>query len=275
MSTTMKRRIAAGVSAVAISAVGFGLAGATTAGAAPADSTGAAHGAAATPAAATSGTYEIFLNTGSGFFDAGQLYLNSNSSWSMQDYTDGGTWATVGATLGMSDFSAGYENDAAWGVHVVSGTKLGSVSKPGEELAADVGSLTFYAVFVSASVPAHVVHAPGATLAAAVRPASGRATLPGTYNTTIGSEEFQTVYNSDNSWSQPGFCNAGTYLSFKVKNGTKVTWTDIQADQGCSTDHLWMAKEHGATKIGTAAKQGIIVDPGVGVFNNFYEVLAS
>ncbi len=84
------------------------------------------------------------------------------------------------------------------------------------------------------------------------------------------------MYSSDNSWSMPGFCNAGTYLSFKVKNGTKTTFTDIQADQGCSVDHLWMAKEHGATKIGTASKQGIIVESALGgVYNHFYSVLAS
>ena len=127
MRTTMNRRIAAGVSAVAVSAVGFGLAGATTAGAAAADAAGAAHGAHAIPAAATPGTYEIFLNVGAGFFDAGQLYLNSDSSWSLQDYTDGGTWDTVGATLGMSDFNAGYVDDAAWGAKV-SGTNLGSAA---------------------------------------------------------------------------------------------------------------------------------------------------
>ena len=83
------------------------------------------------------------------------------------------------------------------------------------------------------------------------------------------------MYNSDGTWSMPGFCNAGSYLSFKVKVGTKVTYTDIQADNGCGVDLLWMAKEHGTTKLGTAAKQGIIADSADGgVFNNFYAVLA-
>jgi hypothetical protein len=273
MRRTMMRRIAAGLSAAAISAAGFGLAGATTAEAAPTDSTGGgAAGAHAVPAAATPGTYEIFLNVGTGFSDAGQLFLNSDSSWSMSNFTDGGTWDTVGATLGMSDFKAGYTNDSAWAARV-SGTNLGSASKPGEELAADVGSLTFYAKFISAGVRAQT-HSGGSTLSAAVRPAGGHATFPGTYNTFVSGIEPQTVYNSDNTWSQQPYCNAGTYLSFKVKIGTKVTYTDIQADQGCGIDHLWMAKEHGATKLGTAAKPGIIVNPGVGVFNHWYAVLA-
>ena len=274
MGTTMKRRIAAGMSAAAISAVGLGLAGATTAGAVSADATGATGGAHATPAAATTGTYEIFFNTGSGFFDAGQLYLNSDSSWSLSDYADGGTWETVGPTLGMSDYNAGYANDGAWGAKV-SGTNLGSASKPGELLAADVGSLTWYAVFLSANVPAHV-ESRGPALTAAVRPTTGHATFPATYNTFISGNEYQTVYNSDNTWSMPGgFCNAGTYLSFKVKVGTTVTYTDIQADQGCGADHLWMAKEQGATKIGTATKQGIIAESSLGgVYNHFYAVLA-
>ena len=278
MRTTTKHRIAAGVSAVAISAVGLGLAGATTAGAAPADATGGAGAHAdATPAAATPGTYEIFLNVGSGFTDDGQLYLNSDSSWSLQDFTDGGTWETVGATLGMSDFNAGYTEDSAWGAKV-SGTNLGSAAKPGEELGAGLGSLTFYAKFISADVPATHARSGRPTLTAAVRPAGGHATFPGTYNTTIGGTSgYQTVYNSDNSWSMlGGYCNAGTYLSFKVKVGTKITFTDIQADNGCSADHLWMAKEHGAKKIGTASKQGIIAESSLGgVYNHFYAVLAS
>ncbi len=273
MKAKTKYRVGAVLSAGVISAVGLGFAGATTAGASPGDAAAGGTGTHATPAAAMAGTYEIFLNSGSGFVDSGQLYLNSNSSWSMQDYTDGGTWETVGQTLGMSDFAAGYANDSAWGARV-SGTKLGSATKPGEELGADVGSLTFYAVFTSSAVPAHA-RSGRPTLTAAVRPDSGHATFPGTYNTFIGGSEDQTVYNSDNTWSMPGFCNAGTYLSFKVKTGTKTTFTDIQADQGCSVDHLWMAKEHGARKLGTASKQGIIAEEPDGVFNNFYAVLAS
>lgn len=277
MSTSVKRRIAAGVSTVTISMVGFGLAGATTAGATPGDATGAGSGAHAdaTPAAATPGTYEIFFNNGSGFFDAGQLYLNSNTSWSLSNYADGGTWETVGKTIGMSDYSAAYPDDGAWGAKV-NGTNLGSASKPGELLAANYGSLTWYATFVSGSVPAHAETAGRPALTGSVRPDSGHATFPGTYNTEIASYgEVQTTYNSDNTWSLPGFCNSGTYLSFKVKVGTTVTWTDIQADQGCSADHLWMAKEHGANKIGTATKQGIIADSSLGgVYNSFYSVLA-
>ena len=83
------------------------------------------------------------------------------------------------------------------------------------------------------------------------------------------------MYTSYNTWSlSGGYCNAGTYLSFKVKIGTKVTYTDIQADNGCDVDHLWMAKEHGATKLGTASKHGIIAEDPGGVYNHFYAVLA-
>jgi hypothetical protein len=276
MRTTMKRRIAAGVSAFAISATGFALAGATTAEAAPADATGATQGTHAIPAAATPGTYEIYFNTGSGFFDAGQLYLNSNNSWSMSEYLDGGTWETVGATLGMSDYDAGYADDAAAGAKV-SGTNLGSASKPGLLLGAGAGSLTWYAHFISAGVRQGAQSSSRHALTGAVRPAAGHATFPGTYNTVIGGVGgYQTVYNSDKSWSMPGFCNAGTYISFKVTKGTTVTYTDIQADQGCTNDHLWMAKEHGASKIGTASKQGIIAESSLGgVYNHFYSVLAS
>ena len=112
----------------------------------------------------------------------------------------------------------------------VSGPDLGSATKPGEFLAADLAEYTFYAVFSSSGVPAaHARSArPLATATATVRP--DKATFPGTYDTFISGAEDQTLYNSDNTWSMPGgFCNAGTYLSFKVKNGTKVTWTDIQA----------------------------------------------
>ncbi len=276
MNAKMKYRIAAAISAGAISAVGFGLAGATTAGASSADVTARATGTHATPAAATPGTYELYINSGSGFADAGQLYLNSDTSWSLENYIDGGTWDTVGATLGMSDYNAGYTDDAAWGAKV-SGTNLGSAAKPGTFLAADLADYTWYAVFTSSSIPAHA-QARGPLATGAVRPDSGGATFPGTYNATIGGTSgYQMVYNSDNTWSTPGgYCNAGTYLSFKVKVGTKVTYTDIQADNGCSADHLWMAKEHGATKLGTATKQGIIVESGLGgVYNHFYATLAS
>ncbi len=276
MKAKTKYRIGAAVSAFAISAVGFGLAGATTAGASSADATGGATGTHATPAAATPGTYELFINAGSGFEDVGQLYLNSDTSWSLQNYSDGGTWDTVGAALGMSDYNAGYTDDAAWGAKV-SGTNLGSASKPGTFLAADLAEYTWYAVFTSSGVPAHA-QARGPLATASVRPDGGQATFPGTYNTTIGGTSgYQTVYNSDNTWSMPGgYCNAGTYLSFKVKVGTKVTYTDIQADNGCGADHLWMAKEHGTTKLGKSTKQGIIVESGLGgVYNSFYAVLAS
>ena len=63
------------------------------------------------------------------------------------------------------------------------------------------------------------------------------------------------------------------YLSFKVKSGTRTTYTDVQADNGCRVDHLWMAKEHGASKLGTASKPGIIAEAPNGVFGSFYAVL--
>ncbi len=278
MKAKTKYRIAAVLSAAAVSTMGLGLAGATTAGAASADSTagGTGNGTAAhvRPAAAMVGTYELFFNSGSGFVDSGQLYLNSDTSWSMQDFTDGGSYWTVGQTLGMSDFNAGYPNGGALGVKV-SGSNLGSPAKPGELLAADDGSLLFYATFISPTVPAHVVRSSGPALTAAARAAGGHATFPGTYNTFAPAGEVQTVYNSDNTWSQPGFCNAGTFLSFKVKVGTKITFTDIQADEGCGVDHLWMAKEHGANKLGTASKPGIIAEAPSGKFATWYATLAS
>ena len=81
------------MSAAAVSTMGLGLAGATTAGAAPADVTAGGTGtsAHATPAAAKAGTYELFFNTGSGFEDVGQLFLNSDTSWSMSAFSDGGS----------------------------------------------------------------------------------------------------------------------------------------------------------------------------------------
>ena len=203
--------------------------------------------------------------------------VNSDSSWSLSDYADGGTWETVGPTLGMSDYNAGYANDGTWGAKV-SGTNLGSPSKPGELLAAaDVGSAYLVRSFpFSANVPAHV-ESRGPALTAAVRPTTGHATFPATYNTFISGNEYQTVYNSDNTWSMPGgFCNAGTYLSFKVKVGTTVTYTDIQADQGCGADHLWMAKEQGATedRHRHEARHSTRSRRSVASTNHFYAVLA-
>ena len=275
MKATMKYRIGAALAAAAVSAMGFGLAGATTAGAATANAASGATGSHARPATAMVGTYEIYANYGSGFVDDGQFYVNSNNSWSFQDFPDGGTWETVGATFGMSDFNGGYTDDAVFGAKV-DGANLGSATKPGTFNAANTAEFPWYAVFTSPAIPAHTSSGGQPFAAAAARPDSGHATFPGTYNTFIGGNEDQTIYNSDGTWSMPGFCNAGSYLSFKVKVGTKVTYTDIQADGGCSVDQLWMAKEHGATKLGTASKQGIIADSADGgVFNNFYSVLAS
>ena len=70
--------------------------GATTAAAVAADVTEGAPGTHATPAAVMAGTYELFLSFGSGFGGEGQLYLNSDTSWSLQRFSDGGSWATVG-----------------------------------------------------------------------------------------------------------------------------------------------------------------------------------
>ncbi len=274
MKAKTKYRIGTALSAAAISAMGFGLVGATTAGAAPGNAAGSATGSHARPATAMVGTYEIFANPGSGFIDDGQLYLNSDHSWSFQEFPDGGTWETVGTTIGMSDFKAGYTDGGVFGAKVA-GANLGSATKPGTFNAATLAEFPWYAVFTSSSVPAHTPSG-GHLFAAGARPDSGHATFPGTYNTFIGGSEDQTVYNSDGTWSMPGFCNAGSYLSFKVKVGTKVTFTDIQADNGCDVDQLWMAKEHGATKLGTASKQGIIADSADGgVIDNFYAVLAS
>jgi hypothetical protein len=274
MKAKTKYRIGAALSAAAVSAMGFGLVGATTAGAAPGNAAGGATGSHARPATAMVGTYEIYANYGSGFVDDGQFYVNSNNSWSFQNYPDGGTWETVGATFGMSDYNGGYTNDAVFGAKV-DGANLGSATKPGTFNAADVAEFPWYAVFTSSAIPAHTSSGGHPFAAAAARPDGGHATFPGTYNTFIGGNEDQTVYNSDGTWSMPGFCNAGSYLSFKVKVGTKVTYTDIQADSGCSADQLWMAKEHGATKLGTATKQGIVAEEPYGVFNYFYSVLAS
>jgi hypothetical protein len=191
----------------------------------------------------------------------------------MSNYTDGGMFHTAGATLGMSDYNAGYPNDGVLGARV-SGTNLGSASKPGELVAAHYTSLTWYAVFLSSGVPVYTKNGDHAALTAAIRPASGQATFPGTYKTFISGAKDRTVYNSDNTWSMPGFCDTGTYISFKVKVGTRVTYSDIQAENGCGTDFLWMAKEHGATKIGTATNQGVLVEAGIGVYDDFYAVLA-
>jgi hypothetical protein len=273
MIATRKRRIAAGVSAVVISALGFGLAGATAAGAAGTRSAaGSATGTHATPAAATVGTYELYVNSGSGFVDSGQLYLNSDASWSLQNYTNSGTWETVGPTLGMSDFGAGYTNGAAWAAQVFSSTQIGKPTKPGVLMAGGSGSDTFYAVYIGAA------RGPAAqsrhTLAiSSVRP--NQAQFPGTYTATVPAGTATTVYNSDNTWTMgPTFCDVGSYLSWKSKVGTKITYTVVMADEGCGYDILWMAKEHGATKLGTATKPGIIAEPGIGVFNTWYAVFA-
>ena len=273
MIATTKSRLGGVLSAAAISVVGLGLAGVTPAGAAPGNAAGGATGSHARPATAMVGTYEIYANYGSGFVDDGQLYLNSDNSWSFQDFPDGGTWETVGATFGMSDFNGGYTDGAVFGAKV-DGANLGSATKPGTFNAANTAEFPWYAVFTSSAIPAHTSSG-GHPFAAAARPDSGHATFPGTYNTFVGGNEAQTVYSSDGTWSIPGYCNAGSYLSFKVKVGTKVTYTDIQADNGCNVDQLWMAKEHGATKLGTPTKQGIIASAPDGVFNNFYARLAS
>ncbi len=277
MNATTRRRIGAALSAAAITAVGLGLAGAITAGAASVGVPGVATDTHATPAAAMAGTYELYVSYDHGprFTDEGQLYLNSDSSWSLQNYSDGGTWSTVGQTLGMSDFDTGSPNGAVWGVKV-SGTNLGSATSPGKYLVGGGGDRSdlFYAVFTSSDVPAHA-RSGEPTLAAAVRSHNGSATFPGTYNTFVGGNEYQTVYTSYHTWSlSGGYCDAGTYLNFKVKIGSKITYTDIQADNGCDVDLLWMAKEHGPTKLGTASKPGTIADSPGGVYNHFYAVLA-
>ncbi len=277
MNATTRRRIGAALSAAAIMAVGIGLAGTTTAGAAPGDVTGRTTGTRATPAAAIAGTYEIYISISHGpvFTDDGQLYLNADSSWSLSKYGDRGTWATVGKTLGMSDFDNGASSGAVWGVGV-SGKNLGSATSPGKYLVGGGGDRSdlFYAVLISSDVPEHAPSG-GTTLTAPVRSHSGKATFPGTYNTFVAGTEYQTVYTSEHTWSIPGgYCNAGTYLNFEVKTGSKTTHTDIQADQGCGVDLLWMAKEHGATKLGTASKPGVIADSPGGVYNHFYAVLA-
>ena len=167
-----------------------------------------------------------------------------------------------------------YPDGAVFGAKVA-GANLGSATKPGTFDAANLSEFPWYAVFTTSAVPAHTPSG-GPLFAAGARPDSGHATFPGTYNTFIGGTEAQTVYNSDGTWTIPGFCNSGSYLSFKVKVGTKVTFTDIQADNGCAVDQLWMAKEHGATKLGTASKQGIIANSADGgAFNNFYATLAT
>ena len=274
MNANTKHRIGAALSVCAISAVGLGLTGISPAGATGRDIAAAGTGSHVTPDGASTGTYELYANFGAGFADEGQLYLNSDTSWSLEDFSDGGSWATVGQTIGMSDFAAGYTNGAAWGAKTA-GTSLGSANKPGEELAADVGSLTWYAVFTSPSIPVHASHSNRPLLTATTGTHNAGATFPGTYNTFVSGLEVPVAYNSDGTWaSQGGYCNAGSYLSLKVKNGTKVTYTDIQADMGCGVDHLWMAKEHGATKLGTAAKPGIISEAPGGVFNSFYAVEA-
>jgi hypothetical protein len=278
MSATTKRRIAAGLSAAAISAVGFGLAGATAAGAAGANAAGGRTVTHATPAAATPGTYELFINFGTGFTDEGQLYLNSNASWSSQAFIDGGTWSTVGPTIGMSDFNAGDPHDASWGAKV-SATSLGSAASPGFEIAPGTAVPTFhwYATFISASVPAHAAHSASRPVnGTAGRASPAKAIFPGTYNVFVANgNTAQFFFNSDSTWStSSGFCNSGSFLSFKVKVGTKIIWTDIQADQGCGVDQLWMAKEVGNTKLGTPTHQGILATAGSGVFNTWYAIFA-
>jgi hypothetical protein len=273
---TTKYRIGAAVSAFAIAAAGFGLAGVTTAGATPADSTGSAPSTHATPAAAAAmtGTYKLYFNLGSGFVYSGALYLNADTSWSLGNYSDGGSYHTMGQTLGMSDFTAGYTSGGAWGVKV-SGKNLGSASKPGTFLAANVADYPFYAIFLAPTTPSPHARSGGPVATAAARPQSSHATFPGTYDVFGVVPGVETVYNSDNTWSDPGYCNAGTYLSFKVKSGTKVTYTDIQGDEGCAADHLWMAKEQGASKLGTASKPGIVAEAALGgVYAHWYATLA-
>jgi hypothetical protein len=273
-----KYRIGAVLSAAAISTMALVVAGATTAGAAPlsaaAGTTTGSH-ANATPSAAMPGTYEVFFNYGSGWTDEGQLFLNSDTSWSLSNFMDTGTWETVGKTIGMSDDIPGsYPNGAAWAAKV-KGTALGSASSPGRENAAGVGGFKWHAVFLTAGVREHAPSG-GPADKAGVRPDAG-ATFPGTYNTFVPSEQFQTVYNSDGTWSQPGFCDTGTYLSFKLKSGTTTTFTVVMGESGaCGFDELWIAKEHGTTELGTASKPGIAASAGLGGFlSNFYSVLAS
>jgi hypothetical protein len=266
MQTTRKFRAAAVLAAVAISTVGLGVAGTATAGAAaPRDVAGHQKRTHLTSAAVTTGTYHVFIDSGGGFVDGGALYLNTDTSWTMSNYTDGGSWAVVGKTLGLSDFNgAGLPHGAAWAVKV-SGTKLGTVKKPGFANAGAFSSLSFYATFVSSSVAQPASSRRHAFVAGGVRNAG--ATFPGTYDTSTPGGEVQTAYNADNTWSMTSGCNSGSYVSFNK--------TIVMGDQGCVVDHLWMAAEKGATKLGTAKKPGIISEAPVGVFNSWYALLAS
>ena len=259
MRSTMKYRTLTVLSALAVSVVGVGLAGATTASAAPKSAAGRpASGRVVANVAA--GTYEFFERRRSG-----QLYLNSNSSWSMSEFEDSGTWSEVGSTLGMSDIAPS-PLGAAWATKV-SGTKLGSEKKPGEVVTSGHGSSTWYAVYDPSDGPRQQAKSGLAPLT--LNPhISG--SFPGTYTTWTGTggEDYPTVFNSDSSWSATGHCNAGSYVSFNK--------TIVMDDEGCGADELWMATEHGAKKLGTPKKPGVVASTSAGGnFQSWYAVLAS
>jgi hypothetical protein len=42
------------------------------------------------------GTYELFVNFETGFVDSGQLFLNADTSWSLGNFIDGGSYHSIG-----------------------------------------------------------------------------------------------------------------------------------------------------------------------------------
>jgi hypothetical protein len=260
MRSTMKYRTVAALSALAVSVVGMGLAGAPAAGAASKSAAGRPTSGRVV-ASVTAGTYDFFSNGEA----LGQLYLNSNSSWSMSEFEDSGTWSEVGSTLGMSDIAPS-PLGAAWAAKV-SGTKLGSEKKPGEVVTSGHGSSTWYAVYDPSDGPRQRAKSGLAPLT--LNPhISG--TFPGTYTTWTGTggEDYPTVFNSDSSWSATGHCNAGSYVSFNK--------TIVMDDEGCGADELWMAAEHGAKKLGTSKKPGVVASTSAGgIYQSWYAVLSN
>jgi hypothetical protein len=261
MRSTMKYRTLIVLSALVVSVVGVGLAGATTASAAPKSAAGRP-ASGRVVANVASGTYNFYSNGEA----LGQLYLNSNSSWSMSEFEDSGTWSEVGSTLGMSD-TAPAGLGAAWAAKV-SGTKLGSEKKPGEVVTSGHGSSTWYAVYDPSGGPRQ--QARSALAPFTLNPRISGSTFPGTYTTWTGTggEDYPTVFNSDSSWSATGHCNAGSYVSFNR--------TIVMDDEGCGADELWMATEHGARKLGTSKKPGVVASASAGGnFQSWYAVLDS
>ena len=145
MSTVIKSRLAAFVSAVAVATLCFAAIDVLPAGASPSTAVSSqaptANGGQAIRAKSAVGTYEWFL----GSSGAGEITLASNNTWTSSEFSDSGSWLVSGKTIALSDLvSGGGTLMATLGKH-----GLGTANKPGPYVFTSGTSGTWYAVKVS------------------------------------------------------------------------------------------------------------------------------